>query len=73
MISYPTMEGLGECEELCSSQVELEAMGYICEEKIVAHRGSFWTKKAGFGMERQICESSAWSCMSWCPYSEIKH
>lgn len=36
MILYPMMEGLDECEELCSSQVELEALGFICEEKILA-------------------------------------
>lgn len=68
MILYPTMEGYDECEELSSKQVELEAMGCIYEEKIVADRGSFWTKT-----ERQSCESPAWSCMSWCPYSDIKH
>lgn len=73
MISYPTMEGLDECVEVCSSQVELEAMGCACEKKIMADRGSFWTKKAGFGTERQSCEYPPWSCMRWFPYSEIKH
>lgn len=36
MILHPMTEGPGGCEELCSSQVDLEAMGCVCEEKIVA-------------------------------------